>query len=165
MALTRSQKEEVLASLADMLGEDQTITFVRFNRLPVQRMDELRTGLRNEEVTFTIVKKTLLEVAFEKAGVAGEQPELPGQIAVSYGIGKTASARGVYNFKIDEAAGEELEIVGGIFEGEFKGQEAMMEIAQIPSTDELRGMFLNLISSPVSGFAIALDQYAQKKGE
>ncbi|MEX2368774.1 MAG: 50S ribosomal protein L10 [Candidatus Paceibacterota bacterium] len=163
MALTRSQKEEVLASLADILGEDQTITFVRFNRLPVQRMDTLRSELRDEDATFTIVKKTLLEVAFEKAGVPGEMPELPGQIAVSYGTGKTASARGVYNFKTDEGAGEELEIVGGIFEGEFRGQEAMMEIAQIPSTEELRGMFLNLISSPVRSFAIALNQYAEKQ--
>lgn len=163
MALTRDQKEEVLASLADVLGEDQTITFVRFNRLPVQRMDALRAELREEEVTFTVAKKTLLEVALKKADVAGDIPEMPGQIAVAYGAGKTASARGVYNFDTDTDAGEELEIVGGIFEGEFRGQEAMMEIAKIPSTDELRGMFLNLISSPVSGFAVALDQYAQKQ--
>lgn len=163
MALTRSQKEAVLASLADILGEDQTITFVRFNRLPVQRMDSLRAELRDEDVTFTVVKKTLLEVALEKAKIAGDVPELPGQIAVVYGTGKTASARGVYNFKTEEKTGEELEIVGGIFEGELMGQEAMMEIAQIPSTEELRGMFVNLISTPVSGFVIALDQYAQKQ--
>jgi large subunit ribosomal protein L10 len=163
MALTRDQKEDVLASLTDILGEDQTITFVRFNRLSVQRLDALRAELRDEDVTFTVVKKTLLGVALKNTEVPGDVPEMPGQIAVVYGVGKTASARGVYNFDTNVDAGEELEIIGGIFEGKFKGQEAMMEIAKIPSTDELRGMFVNLISSPVNGFAVALNQYAEKQ--
>lgn len=163
MALTRTQKSEVLEDFAKILDEDQTITFVRFDRLSVARLDELRSQLREEDVRLQVVKKTLLGVALDKAEVPGDKPEFPGQIAVTYGLGKTASARGVHNFKVDADSGEELEIVGGIFNGEFRGQEAMMEIAQIPSTDELRGMFANVISSPISGFAVALDQYAQKQ--
>lgn len=163
MALTRTQKTEVLDDFAEILGEDQTITFVRFDRLSVKRLDELRSQLRDDDVRLQVVKKTLLGVALDDADISGETPELPGQIAVSYGPGKTASARGLYNFDTNEEAGEELEIVGGIFNGEYRGQEAMMEIAKIPSTDELRGMFANVISSPVNGFAVALDQYAQKQ--
>lgn len=163
MALTRTQKTEVLEDFAEILGEEQTTTFVRFDRLSVARMDELRRQLREEDVRLQVVKKTLLGVALEKADIPGDKPELPGQIAVAYGPGKTASARGLHNFETDEEAGEVLEIVGGIFNGEYRGQEAMMEIAKIPSMDELRGMFANVISSPISGFAVALDQYAQKQ--
>lgn len=163
MALTRTQKEDVLADFADILGGDQTITFVRFDRLPVKRMEALRTELREEDVQLKVAKKTLLGVALEKADIPGDKPELPGQIAVSYGTGKTASARGIYSFDTDEEAGEELEIVGGIFNGEYQDKEAMMEIAKIPSMDELRGMFANVISSPVNSFAVGLDQYAQKQ--
>ncbi|MCA1806840.1 MAG: 50S ribosomal protein L10, partial [Actinobacteria bacterium] len=163
MALTRTQKTEVLADLSEILDQDQTVTFVRFDRLSVGRIDELRSQLREDDVRLQVVKKTLLGVALDDAEVAGDKPEFPGQIALTYGPGKTASARGLHNFKVDADAGEELEIVGGIFNGEYRGQESMMEIAQIPSTEELRGMFVNLISSPVSGFAVALDQYAQKQ--
>lgn len=163
MALTRTQKESVLEDFADILGEDQTVTFVRFDRLPVKRMEALRTELREEDVRLMVAKKTLLGVALEDADIPGDKPELPGQIALSFGPGKTASARGIYNFDTNEEAGEELEIVGGIFNGEYKDKEAMMEIAKIPSMDELRGMFANVISSPVNGFAVALDQYAQKQ--
>ena len=162
MALTREQKSEVLDIFADILGKDQTITFARFNRLSVPRMEALRSELREEDVQLRVAKKTLLGVALDDADVDGDAPELPGQIAVVYGPGKTASARGVYNFDIDEEQ-EELEIVGGIFNGEFRGQEDMMEIAKIPSTDELRGMFVNLISSPLSNLAIVLDQRAQEE--
>jgi large subunit ribosomal protein L10 len=162
MALTRQQKSAVLDDFTEIFSEDQTITFVRFDRLSVPRMEELRTELRDEEVEFRVAKKTLLGVALDGTSITGEAPELPGQIAVAYGEGKTASARGIYNFATDEET-EKLEIVGGIFEGEFRDQEAMMEIAKIPSADELRGMFLNLISSPVSGLVIAIDQYAQKQ--
>lgn len=163
MALTRTQKESVLEDFTDILGEDQTVTFVRFDRLPVKRMEALRSELRQEDVQLMVAKKTLLGVALEEADIPGDKPELPGQIALSFGPGKTASARGIYNFDTDEEAGEELEIVGGIFNGEYQDKEAMMEIAKIPSMDELRGMFANVISSPVNGFAVALDQYAQKQ--
>lgn len=163
MALSRTQKTAVLESLEKILNEDQTVTFVRFDRLSVARLDLLRSQLREDDVRLQVVKKTLLDVALDSAEIPGDKPEFPGQLAITYGLGKTASARGVYNYKTDEEAGEELEIVGGIFNGEFRGQESMMEIAQIPSTDELRGMFVNLISSPVNGFAVALDQYAQKQ--
>ena len=163
MALTRTQKTEVLENLGGILDQDQTITFVRFDRLSVARLDELRSQLREDDVQLKVVKKTLLGVALDDAEIPGDKPEFPGQIAVTYGPGKTASARGPYNFKVDADAGEELEIVGGIFNESYCDQESMMEIAQIPSTDELRGMFVNLISTPISGFAVALDQYAQKQ--
>jgi len=40
----------------------------------------------------------------------------------------------------------------------------MNEIANIPSLDVLRGMFVNIINSPIQRTAIALGQIAEKKG-
>ncbi len=163
MALSREQKKEILDTLSGILDADETVTFVRFNRLPVKRMESLRDALREEGVSFQVIKKSLLEVGLNKHGPAGEIPDLPGQIALSYGgDGVTASARGVYQFETDEEAGEELEIVGGIFKGEYKEKDKMMEIAQIPGADELRGMFVNAISSPVNGLAVTLNERAKQ---
>lgn len=163
MALSREQKKEILDTLANILEADQTITFVRFNQLPVKRMESLRDELREEGVSFQVIKKSLLTVGLDKDGPEGEIPELPGQIALSYGgEGVTASARSVYQFETNEEAGEELEIVGGIFKGEYKDKGKMMEIAQIPGADELRGMFVNAISSPVSGLAVVLNERAKQ---
>ena len=58
---------------------------------------------------------------------------------------------------------DKLVILGGIFEGKLVGQAHMQEIATIPSTQVLRGMFVNVINSPIQGLAIALNAIAQKK--
>lgn len=162
MALTRSEKKDILNDLEDIVATEETITFVRFDQINVDRIEELRTQLREEDVTFQVVKKTLLNLTLDDADINGERPEMPGKIAIAYGGDVTASARGVHQFDTDEEAGEALEIVGGIFEGEYKDEEAMNEIAQIPGADELRGMFVNAISSPVSGLAVTLNERAKK---
>lgn len=162
MALTREQKEEEVARLTELFSADQTITFVTFDRLTVDDVDNVRAGLREADIQMNVVKKTLAHRALDAAGIEGDRPETPGQLAVVYGPGKTAPAREIYSFQteLEEA---HIEIVGGIFENTYKSQEEMVEIAQIPGLDELRGMFANVISSPISGFAVALSQVAEKK--
>ena len=39
----------------------------------------------------------------------------------------------------------------------------MTEIASIPALPVLRGMFVNVINSPIQGLAVALNQIAEKK--
>lgn len=164
MALTRSEKKDILDELEDIFQQQDTVTFVRFDQINVDRIEELRTQLREEGVTFQVVKKTLLNLTLDDVDITGERPEMPGKIAIAYGGDVTASARGIHQFDTDEESGETLEIVGGIFEGEYKDKGAMNEIAQIPGADELRGMFVNTIASPVSGLAVTLNQRVKKLG-
>lgn len=162
MALTRSEKKDILDDLADIFAAENTVTFVQFGQLSVDRMEQLRDQLREEGVEMQVVKKTLLDLTLDDVDCANEPPELPGQIAVAYGGDVTASARGVYQFSTDEETGELLEIVGGIFDGEFKDKEWMNKIAQIPGAEELRGMFVNAVASPISGFAVALNERSKQ---
>jgi len=163
MALTRPEKKEILDELSDTFAGIGTVTFVRFDGLKVDRLEQLRTALREEGVQLQVVKKTLLGLTLDGIDVSGERPELPGKIAFAYGGDATASARGVYQFETDDEAGEKLEIVGGIFEGQYRDREAMNEIAQIPGAEELRGMFVNAIASPLSGFAVTLNERAKQR--
>ncbi len=56
-----------------------------------------------------------------------------------------------------------LAIVGGIFEGAFASASEMNAIATIPPVPVLRGMFVNVINSPIQGLVIALDKISEKK--
>lgn len=160
MALTRKQKEEAINVLGDVLANSETVTFVNFHGLGVADTTELRSALRAQGVGYTVVKKTLAKRALTESKTAGELPELPGELAIAYGE-ETAPAREVYTFAQKHEG--KLSLVGGIFEGRFLGRDEMVEMAQIPSLDVLRGMFVNLINSPIQRLAIVLDQVAQKK--
>ena len=56
-----------------------------------------------------------------------------------------------------------LALVGGMFEGAFLTAEKMIAIATIPPMGVLRGMFVNVINSPIQGLVMALDQISKKK--
>ena len=122
----------------------------------------MRGGLKDEDVTYTVARKTFLNRAFEGAKIEGAVPELSGEIAVAYGKeDPTAPARIVHKF-VKENDGT-LSIVGGIYEGRFLDEVEMNEIATIPPMDTLRGMFANVINSPIQGFVVALNAIAEKK--
>jgi len=58
---------------------------------------------------------------------------------------------------------ENIEIVGGVFEGRYMNASEMMSIATIPPLQTLRAMFVNLINSPIQRFAVVVNAIAQKQ--
>jgi len=163
MAVTKAQKEVILGDLDTVLSDAESVAFVSFNGLSANATNDLRASLDEHGVTYKVMKKTLLKRAITgKADLAGDIPHLDGNIAIAWSTeDATAAPREVHTFLQDYK--DNLTIVGGIFEGSLKNQEEMNEIATIPSMDVLRGMFANVINSPIQGFVVALNQIAEKK--
>ncbi len=161
MAISREQKEQISAKLDDAL-KSKTTVFVRFQGIGVEDKNVLRKALKEYGVTYMVAKKTLLKRAMDASGVEGEQPDLgDGMVAIAFGDDQMAPAREVFQFGKERK--DQIEIIGGIFEGKFKSKEEMMEIATIPDLTTLRGMFANLLQSPLQRFAVVLNQVAGKK--
>ncbi len=161
MALSKEKKSSILSDLTKVAKEFPAIVFVSFHKLPIVDSSLLRKGLREKEVGYTVAKKTLIRKAFEKSGVAGDMPALPGEIAIVYGKDSLAPAREIYEFQ--KKFDKRVSIVGGIFEGAFMDQEKMISIAQIPGMQTLRAQFVNLINSPIQRLVIGLNAIAEKK--
>lgn len=160
MAITKAKKEETLAKLVDIKDEADSIVFVHFRGLPVKDSTLMRTALRKEGVGFLVAKKTLMKRAFDGA-FTGVMPELEGEIAVAYSEDAIAPAQNIKEFATKYK--DQLAIVGGVFQGVYKSREEMTEIASIPSLHVLRGMFVNLLNSPIQGLVIGLSAIADKK--
>ncbi len=103
------------------------------------------------------MKRVLADKGFE-----GSVPEIPGELALAWSDSdETAAARGIYEAgKKHKGA---LSIMGGVFEKRFLDAVGMTTIATIPPVPVLRGMFVNVINSPIQGFVIALNAIAEKK--
>ena len=65
--------------------------------------------------------------------------------------------------KLSDRERRMLSIMGGVFEGMFADAAQMTAIATIPPVPVLRGMFVNVINSPIQRFAIALGEVAKTK--
>lgn len=161
MAISRTKKEEVVEKIKGIVGNAKTIVFVHFKGVTSQETNELRFACAEEKVGYTIARKTLIKKAFEGSKIDGELPEFEGEIAVAYSddILASAQAMGAQSKKL----GGRLEIVGGIFDNKFTTKEEMISIANIPPLKTLYAQFLNVIKSPIQGYASVLGQIAEKK--
>lgn len=163
MAISKDKKREILVKLESALAEATTTSFVGFSKLTVMDASALRRELKNSGVRYYVAKKTLLRLALKQQGFAGQAPELPGEVAIAWTAGEdvTAPARSIYEYgrKLKGA----VALIGGIFENAFVGVAEMTAIATIPPVPVLRGMFLNVINSPIQGLVIALDKIREQK--
>ena len=162
MAISKDKKREIIAKLNAAFTEAKSIAFVSFNALKVSDASAIRKGLKKDGVKYYVAKKTLVKRALGEQGYTGSIPELPGEVAVAWTLeDPTAPARGVYDFgkKLKGA----IALVGGVFEGAFADKEQMTAIATIPPVPVLRGMFVNVLNSPIQGLVIALDKIREKK--
>ncbi|OHA58985.1 MAG: 50S ribosomal protein L10 [Candidatus Vogelbacteria bacterium RIFOXYD1_FULL_44_32] len=162
MALSREKKSIILTQLKGVAKEAKSITFVNFHGLTVTKADELRKSLRLVGVGYAVAKKTLVRMALGGVNIAGELPNLPGEIAVAYSTSDLlAPAKGVYDF--GKKYPNTVSIVGGVFEGKFMDEGTMVAIAKIPGREILLGQLANMLNWPIQGLVIALDQIALAK--
>lgn len=160
MAITKDKKKSILDKL-NGIKDSQSVVFVNFKGIPVSETTAMRQELSKSDVAYYVAKKTLVKKAFTEAGIEGDMPTLDGELAVVYGNDATGPAREIFAFqkKLDGR----VSILGGVFEHKFVDKSQMEEIAMIPSMHVLRGMFVNVINSPIQGFAMALKAIADKK--
>ncbi len=160
MALTKAQKKDILVKLNDVTAK-ASVVFVNFKGLKAADTVELRKKLRESKITYFVTKKSLLQKAFSESKIAGTLPEMSGELALVYGDDATAPAREIFAFQ--KKFKDNISIVGGVFEKSFMDKAGIEGIALIPSLDVLRGMFVNVINSPIQGLVVGLQAIADKK--
>lgn len=168
MAKTRADKQEIVTTLAEKLKGSISSVFVHFHTLTVVDEYPMRRALTAQGVKYFITRKSLMKRAAQEAGVTGDVPELKGEIALVHLAGGsdgevTTVPGAIYEYV--KKLKDKLVIVGGIVEGKYVTAAEMMALATIPPTPVLRGMFVNVVNSPIQGFVVALSKIAEKKGE
>jgi len=160
VAITKTKKQDILKRLAEVKTVADSIVFVHYKGLAVTDTTKMRKELRDNGIGYFVAKKTLMKRAFADA-LVGEMPKLDGEIALAYSTDPMAPAQSMKEFSTKFK--DKISIVGGIFQGVYKNESEMIEIASIPSLQVLRGMFVNVINSPIQGLVISLNALAEKR--
>ncbi|MEK7148337.1 MAG: 50S ribosomal protein L10 [Patescibacteria group bacterium] len=163
MAITKQKKTELIASMKERLLGAKSIVFVNFKALSVAETKILRRKLLADHIGYFVSKKTLAKRVLGDLKAKGNMPELPGELAMAYGDDLLAPARETYAFQKTPRNKGSISIVGGIFDGEYKTQDEMMAIATIPPLQVLRGMFVNLINSPIQRLVVVTEEIRKSK--
>lgn len=161
MAISKSKKEEIIGDLSSSIKDAKSLVFVNFKGLKVSDATTMRRALSDEGVSYQVAKKSLTKRVLSDEKYEGTEPELVGELALAWSEDLIAPARGVYSFQKKFPGA--LTILGGVFDGRYMTKAEMEGIATIPTTPVLRGMFVNIINSPIQRFAIALNEIAKSK--
>ena len=148
MALTRQKKEEIIKNVTPAIKNATSVVFVKFHGFSVFHANEMRRALREKEVAYTVVKKTLLKRALKSAGILGALPPIEGKIAVAYGKDVVEPAKSVALYV--KKFGEMIEMLGGILENRYLSQEEIKALAAIPSRQTLLAQLVRVMNAPIS---------------
>jgi large subunit ribosomal protein L10 len=148
--MQRSEKERVVAELADRLRSAETLMVADYRGLTMPEIDELRTRLLEAGARFTVVKNTLTKLAAEAAGTQQVLELIDGPTAIAFldadgdpvavakVLNETARARNV------------LVIRGGILEGTVVGDADIKRLATLPPADVLRAQLAGAVVGPLT---------------
>ena len=161
MALSKNKKSELIEKYSNILDNAKTFVYVNFKGLTVKDTEALRKKLYAENISYNVVKKTLWNRAVDAKKLSGEKPEIGVEMAVIAGEDLLAPARIANDFSKEHKG--LFSIVGGIFDGIFKDEKSMMEIATIPAREVLLSQLAFLLKSPMQRLAIGINEVAKKK--
>ena len=176
MALTKEQKQKQINDIKEKVSNQKSMVFIDFSKVASKDMFGLRKSLKEAGCNLKIVKKTLARIAFGQSGISfwnKIKQSIPGQLAVVFGIeDEIAPARISNQFAKKQ---ENFKILGGIFPAqggpasgwenrfEFIDRERVLELAAIPTRNELLGRLVGSLSSPMSSFVRVLDKIRESK--
>ncbi|PAT31033.1 50S ribosomal protein L10 [Vandammella animalimorsus] len=162
MSLNRSQKEAVVAQVADLAAKSQTLVMAEYRGITVADLTQLRIKAREQNVTLSVLKNTLARRAVAGSAFEVVSDQLTGPLIYGFSEDAVAAAKVVADFA---KTNDKLVIRGGAYEGKPLDADAVKQLASIPTKEVLLSQLLGLMQSPVSRTARVLAALAEKKGE
>jgi len=148
--MLRSDKERVVAELAERLRGAETLMVADYRGLTMTQIDELRTRLLEAGARFTVVKNTLTRLAAEEAGTKDVLELIEGPTAIAFleADGDPVAVAKVLNETA--RAHDVLVIRGGILDGAVVGDADIKRLATLPPTEVLRAQLVSAVAAPLT---------------
>lgn len=157
------RKAEQVASVAEKIKKAQSIVVFDYRGITVAEDTELRAEMRKAGVEYAVIKNHIMERACEANGIEAEGiPVLKGPSAFAFGYQDVAAPARILKAFIKKA--KKCELKGGFVEKSILNAAQVEAIADLPSREVLIARMLGSMMSPISKFAIALNEIAKKQG-
>lgn len=155
-----SEKQAKVAAVAEKLKAAKSVVLVDYKGIDVDTDTKLRAELRAEDVDYSVVKNTLLNLACKEAGLEDFIPVLNGTTALAVSEDEVAPARVIQKYvaKNKEFFNMKMGYVGG----KYMDAEELKAIATLPTRDVLIAQVAGSLNSIIASFARAISEVAKK---
>ena len=163
---TKKQKKESLNKLNDRLSKAKIAVITSFARqgekgLSVKDMREIKKSLKGFNSEYVVEKKTLLDKALVNAKKKMDTFSFQGSLGVMYVYGdEYATTKALHQFAKKFPV---LKFFAGIYGDQLLSEAQIVEMAKMPSREVLLGRLVGMLSYPIKGLAVVLDQITKTK--
>jgi len=158
---TRAKKQENLETIAKEFQNSKSAVVIGFNKLTVQKDQELRRELRSAGAKYQVVKNTLARIAVKGTPFEESSEFFKGVSAVAWAdddgvaLSKTISKflkqnADIYSFKT------------GTLDGKAVTKSQVEAIASLPSKEELIAKLLFVLNAPAQRLVSVINAVPQK---
>jgi large subunit ribosomal protein L10 len=147
--MQKSEKERVVAELAERLQGAETLIVADYRGLTVTQIAELRGKLYEHGARFSVVKNSLTKRAAESAGIEPLLALLEGPTAIAF-LESDGDPVGVAKALDDAARTETITLKGGLLDGAEIGADDIKQLAKLPPAETLRAQLVGAVAGPVT---------------
>jgi large subunit ribosomal protein L10 len=158
--LNRKEKEQTISELQKQIERYKGAVLANFRGLRVDQMNQIRQRLREEKISFHVVKNTLMKRASKGTDLEKIIPYFEGPTAMAISYGNPISMVKIFlDFIKTQPA---LEIKVGLIEGEVVAPGEMKALASMPSREVLMAQILGGIQMPAAQVGGAIHNLFQQ---
>lgn len=156
-------KKQQVSAVKDQLDGAVAGVLVDYSGISVADDTKLRKELREAGVNYSVVKNTLLRLAFEGTDLSELDPFLNGNTAIAVSKEDHVAAARILS-KYAET-NDSFKIKSGFLDGKVIDNATIDSLAKLPPREVLLATVCNAFNAPISAFARAIQAIVDKNGE
>ncbi|MDD4931260.1 MAG: 50S ribosomal protein L10 [Candidatus Colwellbacteria bacterium] len=156
--LNKKEKGEVIDSAIADIAKARSIVFIDFTGVKTGDLNAFRKSVRTVGGKMTVIKKKLLRVAFEKAGIDMDPEIFESQ------VGTIISSEELYIVAAPAYKFAAAKILGGydLDAKRFVSAEEVELLGKLPSREVLISQVVGMVAAPLRSFMYVLKERANK---
>ncbi|TAM11653.1 MAG: 50S ribosomal protein L10 [Paraburkholderia sp.] len=163
MALNLTQKQEVVAQVAEVAAKAHSLIAAEYAGTTVEQMTAMRKKAREIGVFLKVVKNTLASRAVAGTEFEGVKDALTGPLLYAFSIEEPGAAGRL--IKEFAKTNDKLKAKVVSVEGKVFPPAHVDVLAALPTRDEALAMLARVLAEPAAMFARAVKAVADKQGE
>jgi len=159
VGLNLSEKQAVVAEVAEQVSKAQVIVVAEFRGLKVGNITTLRKQARESGVYLRVLKNTLARRAVEGTAFAALADKMVGPLIYGISADPVAAAKVLNSFAKDN---DKLVIKAGAMANYLMDVNGVKALATMPSREELLSKLLGTMQAPITQFVRTLNEVPTK---
>jgi len=158
--LNRKEKAELISDLGERIKGFQAVVLTNYRGLNVEQLTHLRQRLRQEKISYHVIKNTLMRLASKGTDLEKLDTYFEGPTAMAISYGDPVLLVKILSDFIKTQPSLEIKI--GLIQGRVTSPEEVKALATMPSREMLFGQVLGGIQGTATQLGAVIHNAIQK---